>query len=408
MAQESEAAIIVPNDLDVLCGSRSTAATHPGNARFRSILEKHFPKYELALTKTEKTKVTREIMKEVVSLGSRFLKRDPIFEKKWYFVDTMKVGQDKISHSLRDMLKAARRSSNRDPQAPTQRRAAINEQQQRQHRQQLRQEISAVVPPIQRNDAPVKARAAVRRLKTLDTKIVPVSTEPSDQSLPSSLHLLSSPSISSAASIYPSPSPLSPAGIAAGATIPSAMMASRKSATESLKMMLLSSNYQNQSPLYPAKPRPFSLDLLMGHQYQAPAICSRGNGGENQHEEALTSALPSAHQMEQGNCTLQQQQDAWHRKDVAVPSLARVEDAFLQQEPSYAEIKDLEGDYSGTLLIGADQNCARHSSLQASPLIDASYWDHIESVTRSDRSQKAELPLLESKPCRQEDQEHVD
>jgi hypothetical protein len=98
---QEEAVILHPNDADILCGSGSTVSLHPGNKRFRLIVANNYDEYAAAITKSEKMKATKKIMQEVLSLGSRFLKRDPIFQQ-WYLANT-KAGRDKISHCLREL-----------------------------------------------------------------------------------------------------------------------------------------------------------------------------------------------------------------------------------------------------------------------------------------------------------------
>lgn len=115
---EEEGAAVVPTDVDVLCGSGSTKAMHPGNQRFRRIVATHYAAYASAQSKTEKMKVSRQIMKEVVSVGGRFLKKRT-GAHDWYVAD-IKVGKDKTSHCLRDIKNKKNRNIWADyhPDAP--------------------------------------------------------------------------------------------------------------------------------------------------------------------------------------------------------------------------------------------------------------------------------------------------
>ena len=92
---------VLPTDIDVLCGSGNDISQHRGNIRFRLIIAKHYERYALAATKTEKTKVTRRIFDQILLPGTRFLKKHPIFPI--WSVAGLKVGRDKISHSLREI-----------------------------------------------------------------------------------------------------------------------------------------------------------------------------------------------------------------------------------------------------------------------------------------------------------------
>ena len=108
---QDKQAPVLPTDVDVLCGSGSGKWDHPGNRRFRLIVANHCEKYVAAETKTEKMKVSRSILHEVISPGARFLQKHPIYQE-WYIAD-LKVGRDKISHCLRVLVKA-KEADNRD------------------------------------------------------------------------------------------------------------------------------------------------------------------------------------------------------------------------------------------------------------------------------------------------------
>lgn len=89
-----------PRDLDIICGSGKLVFNHPGNKRFRGIINKYHSEYLPASTKREKMTVTTKVFDEVMSSGAtRFLKKDPIFDK--YSVANNRVGRDKVSHCLR-------------------------------------------------------------------------------------------------------------------------------------------------------------------------------------------------------------------------------------------------------------------------------------------------------------------
>lgn len=110
---------VLPTHVDILCGSGLDKAAHPGNRRFRLIVAKHIEQFAAAKTKTEKSKVSKAVLFEVLELGGRFLQRRPIFQE-WYVGDT-KVGKDKISHCLRRAIKDNNNSRKRvvEPVADT-------------------------------------------------------------------------------------------------------------------------------------------------------------------------------------------------------------------------------------------------------------------------------------------------
>lgn len=118
--QQEEQLILYPNDLDILCGSGRSVSTHPGNKRFRIIVGNHYAAYSEATSKVEKMKVTQRVMDALLSSGStRFLKKDPIFER--FHLTKPRAGRDKISHCLREIkLKQARRHTRRSDGSPSQ------------------------------------------------------------------------------------------------------------------------------------------------------------------------------------------------------------------------------------------------------------------------------------------------
>lgn len=102
MNQVGTVAVIHPNVLDILCGSGELVRTHPGNIRFRTTLDQHYNDYSLAKSKIQKMIVARRVMHDLMSSGStRFLKKDPIFER--FYVVTIRAAKDKVSHCLREM-----------------------------------------------------------------------------------------------------------------------------------------------------------------------------------------------------------------------------------------------------------------------------------------------------------------
>lgn len=111
MAMDNEVkAVFFPEELDIICGSGKSVSNHPGNRRFRLIVMKYCNQYYVATTKAQKMKVNRHVMEELKLSGStRFLKKDPIFEK--FYIATNRVGRDKISHCLRELKNETQRTA---------------------------------------------------------------------------------------------------------------------------------------------------------------------------------------------------------------------------------------------------------------------------------------------------------
>lgn len=106
----------LPSSHDILCGSGDLVRSHKGNHLFRWMLRKHFSLYERAMTKPQKMGVTRLVFDEICLTGARFLRKDPIFQDRWYLA-TDKQGKDKISHCLRKMKREHRRHHIEAPDA---------------------------------------------------------------------------------------------------------------------------------------------------------------------------------------------------------------------------------------------------------------------------------------------------
>lgn len=92
---------VIPASHDILCGPGGHARRNKGNQMFFQVLRKHHRVYARTMTKQQKTGISKLIFNDIISRGSRFLKKDPIFER-WYLASN-KAARDKISHALRRM-----------------------------------------------------------------------------------------------------------------------------------------------------------------------------------------------------------------------------------------------------------------------------------------------------------------
>jgi hypothetical protein len=91
-----------PHDHDVLCGRGGSINSHPGNERFRQLVEKRKRVYLTARFKREKRLIANSILSEIRSIDppGRFLSRDPK-SGKWHDIGDEKA-RDKTSQALRE------------------------------------------------------------------------------------------------------------------------------------------------------------------------------------------------------------------------------------------------------------------------------------------------------------------
>jgi len=104
-----------PNENDILFGRDSDSWNHEGNRRFRSFVAKYQSKYHTTNSRAEKVRIVANIVKELKSAGTKFLKRDHP-KKKWYEVDR-KACIEKVGHAIRDKMAIAQRRQTKKAQA---------------------------------------------------------------------------------------------------------------------------------------------------------------------------------------------------------------------------------------------------------------------------------------------------
>jgi len=99
------------SDLDVLFGRGGESNYHPGNKRYRLLVEENKPRY-LSCDKSQKTQVAQSVVDEIHGMGGRFLDKDKD-SGNWY-VALNKVARTKVGQALRDRntpeARAARRA----------------------------------------------------------------------------------------------------------------------------------------------------------------------------------------------------------------------------------------------------------------------------------------------------------
>ena len=92
-----------PHPNDVLCGRGGGINSHPGNKAFRQWVRIEKESYNLAITKVEKTRISRKIVNKVRNLSppGRFLMKDSSKPNFWVEIDDVKT-MAKTSQALRE------------------------------------------------------------------------------------------------------------------------------------------------------------------------------------------------------------------------------------------------------------------------------------------------------------------
>jgi hypothetical protein len=89
---------VKPRAQDVLFGRGRPTQCHPGNVRFRLLLELHADEYECAASKFDKTLLAARLVHTVTSADARFLK--PVDGDRWVQVDEM-TAHEKVAQNFR-------------------------------------------------------------------------------------------------------------------------------------------------------------------------------------------------------------------------------------------------------------------------------------------------------------------
>jgi hypothetical protein len=90
---------VIPKPEDVLFGRGKPTRNHPGNIRFRNLMENHAEEYNKA-PKFVKSLIAKKLVQIVTSSGSRFMKPMERTNNHWVMVDE-KTAQDKVSQYFR-------------------------------------------------------------------------------------------------------------------------------------------------------------------------------------------------------------------------------------------------------------------------------------------------------------------
>jgi hypothetical protein len=92
--EESHNYVIVPTSTDILCGRGRTHFSHPGNKQFREIVGKSLGAYLDASTRTQKSKIVKNITNEALEHGARFLKQER--KSKVWYIAGLKLAREKV------------------------------------------------------------------------------------------------------------------------------------------------------------------------------------------------------------------------------------------------------------------------------------------------------------------------
>lgn len=91
-----------PSPLDVICGRGLQARNHPGNKRFRKIVNDNYALYSKAPSRSGKSRVVSHIIESVRMQGGDFVKMKP--KSAYYEKLSERLVREKVGQRLRDAL----------------------------------------------------------------------------------------------------------------------------------------------------------------------------------------------------------------------------------------------------------------------------------------------------------------
>ena len=98
-----------PRDTDILCGRGRGVWEHPGNRRFKSLIEAHAEKYSTARNKMDKGVVIASIVDSIREEGILFVKKDAKTQS-WLDIGEYQA-REKTSHAMRDHISKANKKT---------------------------------------------------------------------------------------------------------------------------------------------------------------------------------------------------------------------------------------------------------------------------------------------------------
>lgn len=96
--REDQEEVESPLETDIILGKTIHRTTHPGNAMYYETLKKFLPKYMETTSRSQKSRIVREIYNEVVAISARFLKKSG--PGKYVVVDAS-TARSAIGHAIR-------------------------------------------------------------------------------------------------------------------------------------------------------------------------------------------------------------------------------------------------------------------------------------------------------------------
>jgi hypothetical protein len=99
-----------PTEMDVCCGRGKCNWNHPGNIKFRNLIQSSVELYTLAPTKSKKTAVVVSLVDGIRAQGGCFLKQNS--SGNWFDIGDQQA-RDKVGHSLRDQANSQARQKNK-------------------------------------------------------------------------------------------------------------------------------------------------------------------------------------------------------------------------------------------------------------------------------------------------------
>lgn len=91
----------LPTDADIICGRGRGIWSHPGNLKFKYLIESNLHAYSQTVRRKEKSVIINHVLDTTILMGARFVKKE---QNVWYAVDE-KEAREKTAHAMRDFLK---------------------------------------------------------------------------------------------------------------------------------------------------------------------------------------------------------------------------------------------------------------------------------------------------------------
>lgn len=109
LLKTSSKSILTPGENDIIFGRGKSANTHPGNIRYRELVEKNKPLYHaLGRSNTKKKAFTLKLLQTIKDYGGRFLELDDVKTGEYCEVSDDKA-REKISQRLREPTRPSSR-----------------------------------------------------------------------------------------------------------------------------------------------------------------------------------------------------------------------------------------------------------------------------------------------------------